>query len=113
MTLIDSYLVGVPAESREQVLVATLKSFWGQHRDRLKLAGDKNNPLAADALSDLNEWKLLGQAVLDEGAIRSSSPGYVYAARLASLNVESCVVQFRYAARSNPMSTVMLPKVTI
>jgi hypothetical protein len=110
MELFEHYVVGVPADKREQALVSVLKGFWFQHRDRLDVLADKENPLRDDALSDLSEWKLLGESVIEAGVLSTSSQGYMYANRLASLNVPTALATFRYAKRSKKVDSLFNPK---
>ena len=96
MSYLENKLVGVPTASRKQLLCSLLKGYWNQHRDRLEILKDKQNPLYNDVLLEISEWKKTATAVLEDNIFQPVEQGYGYATRLVSLNVPDVVALLKW-----------------
>ncbi len=65
MLLLSDLLRGVPADQQSNVLTAFITSSWAGHFENMKLARQKGNPLAEEALREVVEGKFICRQALD------------------------------------------------
>ena len=69
MLLLSDLLNGVPVEQQPRVAAEFIKSSWANHFENMKMARQKGNPIADEALREVCEGKWIAKQALESGLL--------------------------------------------